>query len=315
MRRSLIFGFCVITACLVAAQENGAILTYRKPDPSIPPFAVQLKRSVVNIELQCKEGGSSGSFEGTGFVVGYKDPRLPKDSSFQYLVTNRHVAECWDEHRLPREVQSLTIRANPKEGSARRLTATPNAWVFPTDDSVDLAVMPVTLPGDLAVLIIPVDSFATQDYIFNEQIAEGSPILLSGYFLQFPGERRFQSIVRQGILSMMPDEPTMTTTGRLGKLYLADVHIFGGNSGSPVMVTTDTLAIKGHRLLGVVSGYYYEDADFNMEIATTVKGAAHANSGIAMIVPVEFLKTLLDTPGLKSGREAYFSQHASTAKP
>jgi hypothetical protein len=36
---------------------------------------------------------------------------------------------------------------------------------------------------------------------------------------------------------MIPDEPMMTTTGKLGSLYLGDVHIFGGNSGSPVLVT------------------------------------------------------------------------------
>ena len=138
-------------------------------------------------------------------------------------------------------------------------------------------------------------------------IAEGSPILLSGYFYQFPGERRFQSIVRQGILSMVPDEPMKTTTGKLGTVYLCDVHIFGGNSGSPVMVTTDWIGMGGYHLLGVVSGYYFENENFNLEIATTIKGTGLANSGVAMVVPVDFLKALLDTPELKGSREAYLS--------
>ncbi len=50
-----------------------------------------------------------------------------------------------------------------------------------------------------------------------------------------------------------------STTGKPGTVYLCDVHIFGGNSGSPVVVTTDWLGIGGYQLLGVVSGYYYED--------------------------------------------------------
>ncbi len=38
------------------------------------------------------------------------------------------------------------------------------------------------------------------------------------------------------------------------------------------MVSTDLLNMGGYHLLGVVSGYYYENEDFNLEIATTVKG-------------------------------------------
>jgi hypothetical protein len=121
------------------AQE---ILTRKKPDPSVPPFGVMLKRSVVNIELQCKEGNLLVSDAGTGFVVGYTDPRLPKGRFFAYLVTNRHVAECWDKHNHPREVLSLMIRVNAKDGSSRRLVGSPTAWSLPTDDSVDLAVVP-----------------------------------------------------------------------------------------------------------------------------------------------------------------------------
>jgi len=311
VRGRLILAVVVLFAFLAESQE---ILTRKKPDPSVPPPGVILKRTVVNVELQCKEGNSSVSEAGTGFVVAYTDPRLPNGICFEYLVTNRHVAQCWDGQNRPREVQSLVIRANVKDGSSRKLPANPGAWRVPADDSVDLAVMPVTLPDDLLIFAIPLDEFATSDFMASNRIAEGSPIMLSGYFYQFPGERKFQSIVRQGILSMVPDEPMKTTTGKPGTVYLADVHIFGGNSGSPVMVSADWLGIGGYHFLGVVSGYYYEDEDFNLEIATTVKGTAHANSGVAMIVPADLLKALLDTPDLKGEREAYFSHAASATK-
>ncbi|HYN16010.1 MAG TPA: S1C family serine protease [Terriglobales bacterium] len=269
----------------------------------------------MSIELQCKEGNSSVASTGTGFVAAYSDSRLPKGSYFDYLVTNRHVAECWDAHKHPRDIQSVIFRINAKDGSARRFSANPSEWRVPVDDSVDLAVMPIDPSDDLEFTVIPVDTFTTRDYLSSNQIAEGSPIILSGYFYQFPGARRFQSIVRQGILSMVPDEPMITTTGKPGSLYLGDVHIFGGNSGSPVMVAADSLALEGYRLLGVVSGYYYEDANFNLEIATTVEGTMHANSGVAMIVPADFLKALLDAPDLKGKREAYLSRYTNTAKP
>jgi len=307
--------FCLaLAATFLEAQQ---LLTLKKPDPNEPPVGVQLKRTVVNIELQCKNGSQLASAAGTGFLVAVTDPRLPKGQSFVYLVTNRHVAECWDEHYQPREIQSEQVRFNTKDGSSRWLNANPADWRFPADDSIDLAAMPVTLPDGLLVILIPVDQFATKDYMVSNQIAEGSPVMLSGYFYQFPGDIRFEAIVRQGILSMIPEEPIKTTTGKLGTVYLCDAHIFAGNSGSPVMVTASWLGIGGYRLLGVVSGYYYEDSDLNLEIATTVKGTERANSGVAMVVPADFLKALLDQPELKGPRETFIAVHpiAPASKP
>jgi hypothetical protein len=85
---------------------------------------------------------------------------------------------------------------------------------------------------------------------------------------------------------------------------LGDVHIFHGNSGSPVFVDVQTGGIGfDYRFLGVVSGNFSEDQEFNLEIDTTVKGTEHANSGIAVIVPADELKSLIeDDPMLKASR-------------
>jgi len=313
MRQSSMLAILVLLTSFVAEAQQG-VLFVQKPDPSVPPFGVQLRRSVVNVELQCKEGNLLISENGTGFVVAYPDPRLPKGSGFDYLVTNRHVAECWDDNKHPRDIQSLVIRMNAKDGSSRTLGANPRAWRVPNDDSVDLAVMPIVPSADVQIVVISVDDFATKDFMSSNQIAEGSPIILSGYFYQFPGEHRFQPIVRQGILSMIPDEPMETTTGKSGTVYLGDVHIFGGNSGSPVLISADSLHIGGYHLLGVASGFYRENEEFALEIATTVKGTALVNSGIALIVPADFLKALLDGPELKGSREAYFTSQAKSAE-
>jgi len=166
-------------------------------------------------------------------VLAIADPRLPKGASFLYLVTNRHVAQCWDDPDHPRDVLTESVRVNLESGSSKSYSLDTGTWTFPTDDSVDLAVMPIGFPKDDDVDMYSV-SFAdpgTKDYLHSHSIAEGSPVLISGFFVQYPGVQKFQSIVRQGIVSMMPDEPIKTTTGKLGTLYLADVHIFLGNSG------------------------------------------------------------------------------------
>lgn len=310
MRRLLLAGFVLLPILAIAQLQ----LFRKMRDPSLPTFAASFKKSVVQIELHCKHGETLVDYGATGFFVGYPDP-AGKDSFLPYLVTNRHVAECWDEASHPQVVLSAKVRLNGTDGTAKEYPLDPTTWHFSPDDSVDLAVMAMHLPAGLEMTYTPVSDFATKDYLTKNGIAEGSPVILSGYFYQFPGERKFEPIIRQGILSMIPDEPMMTTAGKLGSIYLADAHIFGGNSGSPILVAEDALNIDGYRLLGVVSGYYFENSDFTLVISTISKGTMRANSGVAMIVPVDFVQAILDDPYFKVARDAYFQKFNSIKDP
>ena len=140
-------------------------------------------------------------------------------------------------------------------------------------------------------------------------ISEGDTLVQAGYFYPFPGKDRIQPLVRQGILAMLPDEKLPTTMGKDGNLYLADMHVLGGNSGSPVFVNLAGIrrgrfyAGVNVRLLGVVSGYFFEDQDLRLRITTIVEGKAKANSGISAIVPVDELLNLLNKEELRVLRE------------
>ena len=189
----LLFLFAAIETAL-----GQGVLTYKKRDPSQIPVAVQLKRSVVQIELTCKQGQADSHFGGTGFLVSYPDPKLPPNSMFQYLVTNRHVAECWNEKHQPQTVTSLAIRANTSDGRAKLISKNPSDWRFLSDPSIDLAAMPILMPSEIQAVSFPINSFATRDYLSTNVIAEGSPIIVAGYFYQFPGKKKSEAIVRQG---------------------------------------------------------------------------------------------------------------------
>ena len=302
------------------------LLSYTAPDPSSPVPGETLRKLSVQLELLCKVNGLPQSFTGTGFLVGIEVPPAEKHQSFDYLVTNRHVAECWDEANNPREVVLTNVRMNTQDGRAVTLPLNgingsgKPSWFFPTDDSVDLAVTPVKPPDSpkLDVMFIGLDSIVVRDSFRQYRIGEGSTVMVTGTFVQFPGQRRFQPILRQGILSMIPDEPMKTTTGKPGTVYLADVHVFGGNSGSPVFPKPqDDITHMGDIwLIGVVSGYYFEKADSRMEIAVTVNGETSANSGIAMIVPAEEVKKLIENnPALKGYRDAYLSTLKNASPP
>ncbi len=109
---------------------------------------------------------------------------------------------------------------------------------------------------------------------------------------------------------MIPDEAINTTLGKPGHLYLADIHVFHGNSGSPIMVDLsgarngNLIAGSSYRLLGVISGFYSEALRFCSEASvTTLSGTVAENSGIAMVVPANDLKELFGRPRAKSPTE------------
>ena len=313
-RSSLVFGLLALSCVLLTAQDEPHIVTMTFPKHPDPPFATQLRKMVMVIESTCKVGATSEKFVGTGFVVADQDPRLPKDTHFDYLVTNRHVAECWDENGKARDVLAVDLRINLKDGGSEtaRLNRTGAVhWYFPTDDSVDLAVTIIAPSPAVENLGVPLEMFFTKDSFTSYNVGEGAKIILSGYFVQIPGVRRIQPIIREGILAMIPDEPIQTTTSRLGTVYLADTHVFGGNSGSPVFISTAGVRpgsvqfLDSYMFLGVVSGYYYEDSTVSFKIATTAKGVQRANSGVSIIVPADFLKDLiLNNPDLQRNRES-----------
>ncbi|SRR5258708_2730992 len=310
MTRMLIISLLLgISHTAQAQTQIGAVATSAATPPTKPLSAEQqIRKTVGFIKMTCTSGDKTVELDGTGFFVFYPDHRLGEKGGFSYLVTNRHMAECWDDDRRPRPVQKVDLTLNLEAGNSKHLTNNSGnvPWILPTDTSVDLAVIPMLPDQSLYDYI----TISTSDFVDDDAtLSEGERIMLSGFFYQFPGVLKMQPIVREGILAMLPDEDLTTTTGKPGKVYLADVHIFHGNSGSPVLVNLGgvrggTLSGDSYHVAGIVSGMYYEDTDFNLQIVTTITGTSHGNSGIAMIVPARQLKALLDDPRIQAQRDA-----------
>jgi len=318
----------VVLACLsnvVSAQNNPPVPLQQKTPtaPTAPPEPAerQVRHTVIFITMHCLRGVQPVTAQGTGFFIQVADSRLPADSGFVYLVTNRHMAMCWDDDRNPMQVQDLSIRVNMKDGSSQEFTAIGNLpWILPKKDSVDLAIVPMALdPTKCDYRTIPDSLFVTDDVAKKESVSEGIKIIFSGFFYQVPGLKHVQPIIREGVVAMMPDEDLMTTTGKMGRVYLGEVHAFHGNSGSPVFV--DLGGIRGalmrvgedYRLLGIVSGGYGE-GEQNALVLETPLASKPGNSGIAVIVPASELRALLDEPTAVAARDAEVSRQAREAK-
>ena len=297
----------VLMACAHALGQT-------PPAPQNATFAQRMKQTVAFIQLTCKNGDKTEVRAGTGFFAQYPDERLGKGAGFTYLVTNRHLALCWDDRRKAMIVESISARVNLVDGSSRVLENQGHGnlpWVLPTDDSVDLAAVAIGLDQKVfEYLPIGLNEFATDEVLVKQQVSEGSRIIFSGFFQQYPGLLRIQPIIREGIVAMMPNESFPTTTGRLGKVFLGDIHTFLGNSGSPVFVDLAGVRNGGiivgedYKLFGVISGYFYEDEELSLQVTTTMHGRGKANSGVALIVPASAVKNLLEDPHLQADRDS-----------
>jgi len=99
----------VVCASLVLAVLPGLLSAQNVPatpiaqtTPTAPePIERQLRKTVAFLALICSRGDMRVRAQGTGFFVAVSDSRLPNKESFEYLVTNRHVAMCWTTRTTP----------------------------------------------------------------------------------------------------------------------------------------------------------------------------------------------------------------------
>jgi hypothetical protein len=302
---------------LAQAQAQNA------PPAPQPRFEDTLAKTVVRLTATAE--GITDPLNATGFLVGIPDERFPvKNTVFSYLVTNRHVAEAItpDAGGQPVRHRVLTMTATvnlkePVNGSRVHSIPLPpasGAWFFPEDTAIDLAIISIPLENTYDVVELVPDNFLTPDLWEKDRVGPGDKVLTCGYFLHFAGAH--QPIVREGSLAMVPDDTMPVPIGGSAMVYLADIHVIPGNSGSPLFLApgftlggyvTDGKGGVPYGALGVVSGYMWEDDKLTLRAATDYEGTIHANSGIAMIVPISQLKELLYSPKLQQLRDLAFA--------
>lgn len=293
-----------------------------------PGLEAQISKTIVFITSDAIFPGTNGRparrvvVSGTGFMVSVPDNRLKPGQSFGYLVTNRHVATATDDEVLgqclPTQILQTYVSMNLKNPirgnrAEREPLPTGTHWYFPKDEGVDLAVTPFDPnPNKYDIKAIPIKMFITTEDMNQLAIAPGAPVLTAGYFSAYAGLHEIQPIVREGVLAMLPDGPMTATMCKPANLYLADVHVIPGNSGSPIFIAMrrpipNSPTFQGIQtvfgLLGVVSGYMYEDQHMTLRASAMWNVSIHANSGISTVVPAQQLENLLMSPALHQQRD------------
>jgi Trypsin-like peptidase domain len=249
----------------------------------------------------------------TAFLVRVPlDPNRTQDTDLQvtYLVTAKHVV-------LGAGTSTLYIRGNQPNGGIFDWPVTSDQWAL--HSSSDVAVVAASIPNDWGYKFIPIDLFATDEYIVKQRVSEGDEVFFVGLFGRVPGNERTQPIVRSGIIALMPREKISlrmdphTETRKLVDAYLVEARSWGGHSGSPVLFhppITRQLSQLGTgdnivRLLGLVHGHY----DIPQEVAFIGDMAGSAtvdiNAGIAIVIPAQAITEMLMTGDILEAREEH----------
>jgi hypothetical protein len=295
---------------LVVALSASMCATISVPD--------DLKKVVVFIY---REGNTPGHYiaNGTGFLVAVPST-TDKTKGYGYLVTAKHVLPT-DSNNLASPLYSrIFLRLNRKPNGSETLpldivsSGTKQNVFFHSDDSVDIAVIPIGFDTNVFdALVLPFDVLATAKDIAENHIGVGTDVFFEGMFTPFLGQQKSYPIARFGRVAMLPDEK-IHFNGQEIDAYLVETFAFGGNSGSPVFFYLGSdrnpgqmvLAAPTLKLAGVMKGYFYdiEPIKIAQPVVSADQGVpiSTANAGIAVVVPAQKLRDILESPALASLR-------------
>jgi S1-C subfamily serine protease len=109
------------------------------------------------------------------------------------------------------------------------------------------------------------------------------------------GTMQNHAIVRSGSISKLDNEILENQHS-----FLIDAFVFPGNSGGPVVLKPQsvaldgTISVNGTYLIGVVSGFQlYQEPLFSHQTSPpSIAGYANQNSGLSFVVPMDYAKEI-----------------------
>ena len=235
---------------------------------------------------------------GTGFLYAHAFQKMGDRTLYRnFLVTNKHVAKVVSDARF-------------NDATDRRLCIEPlqkERWSLHNEQ--DIAVMP--LPANSALLKgrklgsteIILSDLSAPSKLDEDNISEGLGVFVLGFPMGLVGVQRNYPIVRGGFIARIRDYYRGET-----ETFLIDAPAFPGNSGGPVILRPEHLAIKDtknitHSLaLGMISEYIpYRDVAISKQTGEPVSVLVE-NSGLAVVVPIQEIKKFVEESQFQGGK-------------
>jgi hypothetical protein len=275
----------------------------------IPPFFIDCVAALGNERPIPRSGDqppqNQWATTGTGFFYGSVSKPEDDPAKRQYevfLATAKHVVQLHGKQNL-----DIRVRLNSKDVDAPvrdfilPRTIGPGYWHCHPNEKIDLAVIPMNWEVLKEQKIEP--AFFTNDVtaanrtkLKDREVAAGDGIFVLGFPMGLTGAQRNYVVVRQGCIariSEMLDGPTPE--------FLIDAPVYPGNSGGPVVLRPEFMAIEGTKaqetatLLGIVTSYRpYEEIAVSLQ-TNQPRIIFQENSGLASVLPVDFIdETIAD---------------------
>lgn len=239
------------------------------------------------------------NWSGTGFLYGVLDRNSDEKnkSYFVSLVTNKHVldghAKVWIKFNTVSGSGSQDFDAKLRATNGREL------WIRHPDDAVDLGAIFINAKF-LQSRNMRFNYFRDDDHTYtvaqlkSEGVTEGDGVYVLGYPMGLVDSRWQSAICRLGCIARIQDV-IATGTGD----FLIDASVFPGNSGGPVVLQVESMAITGTKsvskanLIGVVQSYLpYQDVAVSRQTGRP-RITFDENSGLTPVIPVDRINELM----------------------
>ncbi len=265
----------------------------------IPPFFMDCVAAIGTTDSQGEQ-----HWVASGFLYGVRitnDANAPRQYRV-YLVTNRHVFA---------DLPHAYLRFNPQADKPAREfhlelfdDAGKPLWYTHPDPAVDVAAMPIHFDllqeRGMQVAYFENDEHVALLGMLNELgVTEGDFAYVLGFPMGLIGGARNSVIVRSGALARVRD-----ALAGASNTFLVDAFVFPGNSGGPVILKPEAVAIEGTRpqvvpyLIGLVQAYVpYDDVAISQQTGRP-RVVFEENSGLAAVLPIDFVEETIDAQTL-----------------
>lgn len=231
---------------------------------------------------------------GTGFFV---NKPIDENKVQPFFITNKHVIA---------EKESVVIRMKKLSTDELVVIDMPlrdkGACLYTNHPSPEIDIAAVLINGgylgehNLAYAGYDIFKNAKSSTELREAgCTEGNDVFMLGYPMGLVDVESNTPICRSGCLARMDCKEIERT-----KNMLVDVHNFPGNSGSPILMKPEMVAITGTKALsecvlaGIVHRYIpYQESLINSQTHQIVEIRSE-NSGIAKVHPVEFIREVVE---------------------
>lgn len=240
-------------------------------------------------------------------------PLGAQDQDAVYVVAARHCVRASDSAENG-EFTSINLRLNTLDGGSRHFETDPSDWMcHPT---ADVAILPhAPDQSQFDYLYYPAHGGATTQFIDEHKVGPGEEVLITGLLVHHPGQTQILPIVRVGNIAAFPTDPILIG-GQLERAVLVEMRSIGGLSGSPAFIhlpdwrrdeegnlrvlrVGEEMQAGPNYLMGLVHGVYNSKRNDPDDIGTDEP----LNTGISVVVPLEKILDLIDSPERQKERE------------